>query len=85
MCFGGGSTPPPQQAPAPPPPPPMEAPAAVAFNEDSTNATNADNAVAGARRGRKALRVDLNTGARTSVPSAGSTASSASSGLNIPT
>lgn len=84
MCFGGGSTPPPQQAPAPPPPEPMEAPAAPAFNEDMTNASNADSAVSGARRGRKALRVDLNTGARSGTGTAPA-ASTAASGLNIPT
>lgn len=84
MCFGGGSTPPPQQAPAPPPPDPMEAPAAPAFNEDMTNATNADAAVSGSRRGRKALRVDLNAGTRTNNQAATPAASSSASGLNIP-
>lgn len=85
MCFGGGSTPAQQQAPAPPPPEPMEAPAAPAFNEDMTNASNADSAVSGSRRGRKALRVDLNTGAKTGGVANTPAASTASQGLNIPT
>jgi hypothetical protein len=78
MCFGG-NTPAPQQAPAPPPPEPMEAPAAPVFNEE----TNADNLVTNARRGRKSLRVDLNSGARSAAPTTGA-ATSAASGLNIP-
>lgn len=77
MCFGGKSSPPPpQQAPAPPPPPPMDAPASPAFNEDTTDATNAQDRVEGARRGRKSLRVDLG------VPSNG--APQGGVGLGIP-
>lgn len=83
MCFGGGSPPPRQEAPPPPPPPPMEDPASPAFNEDMTNSANADVAVRGARRGRKALRVDLNT-TRAQSPSGAATGGSAI-GLNIPT
>lgn len=84
MCLGGGSKPAPQEAPAPPPPAPDNVPAPPAFNEDMTNAANADAAVKGARRGRKALRVDLNTGSKpaTSVPQTGGQASA--SGLAIP-
>lgn len=78
MCLGGGnSTPPAQTAPAPPPPPPVDRPATPAFNEDSTNSTNALASVDGARRGRKSLRVDLGVPTDSS-PSGGA-------GLSIPT
>ena len=60
MCLGGGKTPPKQSAAAPPAPPPADAPTSPALNESTTDATNANNAVEGARRGRSALRINLN-------------------------
>lgn len=80
MCFGG-SQPAAQQAPAPPPPPPMDSPASPAFNEDTTNASNANAGVRTSRKGTRALRVDLGTSTSTSS-SAGSVP--AVNGLSIP-
>lgn len=82
MCFGGGSKPAPQQAPPPPPPPPADAPASPAYNESAANAANADAALAGSRRGRKSMRVDMNTNtgqASVSTPTSGR----ATAGLNV--
>lgn len=70
MCFTPKT---PKVEPMPPAPAPApEAPKNPALNEAMTNATNADKAVAGMRRGRSSLRIDL-----------GGTAGSGS-GLNIP-
>ncbi len=60
MCLGGSKTPPHQAASAPPPPPPADTPKSPALNESTTEAKNASKAVEGARRGRSALRIDLN-------------------------
>lgn len=84
MCIPSGPTPARQEAPAPPPPPPMEDPVSPAFNEDTTSSTNADLAVKGSRRGRKALRVDLNTSRAPGTASTGA-AQGTPTGLNIPT
>ena len=86
MCLGGGSKPAEQVAPAPAPPPPApdNVPAPPAFNEDATNAANADAAVNGSRRGRKALRVDLNTGSRPPTQTSETGGSASTSGLSIP-
>lgn len=70
MCLGGSKTPPRQSAAAPPPPPPADTPKTPALNEATAEAKNASAAVEGARRGRSALRIDLN-------------APSAASGLTI--
>lgn len=59
-------------APPPPAPAPEEAPAAPALNEKTTASTNESLASQAARKGRSALRIDLQTG-------------SSGSGLNIPT
>ncbi len=60
MCLGGGKEPPRQSAAAPPPPPPADTPKTPALNEATTEAKNASTAVDGSRRGRNALRIDLN-------------------------
>lgn len=60
-----------QVSPLAAPPPPADDPLSPALNEASADAANAANAVDGARRGRKSLRIDLD-------------AASSTSGLNIP-
>ena len=66
MCLGGSAPKPAQvEAAAPAPPPPANKPTSPAFNEATTEAKNASSAADGARRGRGALRIDMN------VPSGG--------------
>lgn len=83
MCMGGGGSPREQQAPAPPPPPPSITPAAPILNEDQLQATQAETNVANTRRGRRSLRVDVNT--QTGLAAGSTTDATAASGLNIPT
>lgn len=59
MCFEQPKT---QkiEAPPPPPPPPADAPKTPALNEQTVESKNASQSVAGKRRGRSSLRIDLN-------------------------
>ncbi|UJX45765.1 hypothetical protein [Xanthobacter sp. YC-JY1] len=61
MCLGGGSKPATVEPVAAPPAPPGDKPTSPAFNEATTTAKNANSAADGARRGRSALRIDLNS------------------------
>jgi hypothetical protein len=63
MCLGSHqqSSPPPAP-PVPAPAPANDAPVAPVLNDKTKDSTNANNLVAGQRRGVKSLTIDMNTG-----------------------